>query len=184
MYDNIWHIRQAPVTVTPNVPNDCPIPDARTRILERRQTEDGFGRNFYYVEITYLDDQEPAHIWVQSSDNSEKGGTEVERVDAEKVLDYVSPRELERYENEQFKIEAEAQAVADREEEQEQVRKRMVKNARMADSGRGRGSDMLGALDIDPELQISSKARGRPRGAGSATAAGCRSPRTPDPRAR
>jgi hypothetical protein len=152
--------------VTPNVPNDCPIPDARTRILERRQTEDGFGRNFYYVEITYLGDQEPAHIWVQSSDNSEKGGTEVERVDAEKVLEYVSSRELERYENEQFKIEADAQAVADREEEQEQVRKRMAKNARMADSGRGRGSTMLDALDIDPELQATTKTRGRPRGRG------------------
>jgi hypothetical protein len=68
VYDNIWHIRQAPVTVTPTVPNDCPIPDARTRILERRQTEDGFGRNFYYVEITYLGDQESANAWVQSSD--------------------------------------------------------------------------------------------------------------------
>lgn len=154
MYDNIWHIRQAPVTVNPTVPNDCPIPDARTRILERRQTEDGFGRNFYYVEITYLGDQESANVWVQSSDASEKGGTEVERVDAEKVLEYVSPRELERYENEQFKIEAEAQAVADREEEQEQVRKRMAKNARMADSGRGRGSTMLDSLGIDPELGV------------------------------
>ncbi|KAF2624437.1 hypothetical protein BU25DRAFT_424202 [Macroventuria anomochaeta] len=138
VYDNIWHIRQAPVSVSPHVPDDCPIPDALTRILERRQTEDGLGRNFYFVEITYLGGQEQTGTWVQSSDERERGGTEVERVDVSRILQYVSPRELERFENEQFRVEAEAQAVADREDEQEQVRRRMEKNARVAGRGRGR----------------------------------------------
>lgn len=158
--------------MTPTVPSDCPIADARTRILERRQTEDGFGRNFYLVEITYLGGQEPTSTWVQSSDNSdsyEKGGTEVARVDVSRILHYVSPRELERFENEQFRIEAEAQAVADREEAEEQTRRRLAKNARVAGSGRGRGrgrgSRMLDGRGIDPELQTASM-RGTPRGRG------------------
>ena len=159
-------MRQAPVTVTPHVPSDCPIVDARTRILERRQTEDGFGRNFYLVEMTYLGGQEPTSTWVQSSDDGELGGTEVERVDVSRILHYVSSRELERFENEQFRVEAEAQAVAEREEEEEQVRRRMEKNARMAGSGRGRGSRMLDGLGIDPELRTTSMLRGRPRGRG------------------
>ncbi|KZM21591.1 uncharacterized protein EKO05_0008016 [Ascochyta rabiei] len=166
VYDNIWHIRQAPATVAPQPPNDCPIPDARSRILERRQSEDGFGRNFYFVEITYLGGQEPTSTWVQSSDNSERGGTEVERVDVSRILQYVSPRELERFENEQFKIEAEAQAVADREEEAEQIQKRMKKNARAAMSGRGRGNHTVDGLGIDPDLQSTATIKGRPRGRG------------------
>ncbi|KAJ4345112.1 hypothetical protein N0V95_005925 [Ascochyta clinopodiicola] len=166
VYDNIWHVRQAPTTITPRPSNDCPIPDARSRILERRQSEDGFGRNFYFVEITYLGGQEPTSTWVQSSDNSERGGTEVERVDVSRILQYVSPRELERFENEQFKIEAEAQAVADREEEAEQIQRRMQKNARMAMSGRGRSNYMLDGLGIDPDLQSTAVVRGRLRGSG------------------
>ncbi|KAF3005811.1 hypothetical protein E8E13_007993 [Curvularia kusanoi] len=178
VYDNIWHIRQAPVAVTPNLPNDCPLPDARTRILERRQTEDGFGRNYYYVEITYLDGQEPTSTWVQSSDNGERGGTEIERVDASRILQYVTPRELERFENEQFKIEADAQAVADREEKEEQIRKRMAKNARMTEIGKGALNPTLGGLGIDPELRSSSKPRGRPRGRGRGRGGGRGSWRT------
>lgn len=164
------------MTVTPHVPAACPIPDTRTRILERRQTEDGFGRNFYFVEITYLGGQEPTSTWVQSSDNSEtdRSGTEVERVDVSRILQYVSQRELERFENEQFRIEAEAQAVADREEEEEQIRRRLTKNARTAGRGRGRGSKMLDGLGIDPELQptasigrsTTGRGRGRRRGRG------------------
>ncbi|KAH6629863.1 hypothetical protein C7974DRAFT_194671 [Boeremia exigua] len=165
VYENLWHVRQAPVAVTPHVSNDCPIPDARTRIIERRQTEDSFERNFYFVEITYLGGQEPTSTWVQSSDNSEKSGTEVETVDVSRILQYVSPRELERFENEQFRIEAEAQAVADREDEEEQIRRRMQKNAR-AGGGRGRGGHMLDSFGIDPELQTSNTSRGRPKGRG------------------
>lgn len=103
---------------------------------------------------------------MQSSDNSERTGTEVERVDVSRILQYVSPRELERFENTQFKIEAEAQAVADKLEEDEEVRRRMQKNARMAVSIRGRGDRILERLGIDPELQSSGMSRGRPRGRG------------------
>lgn len=101
---------------------------------------------------------------MQSSDNSERGGTEVERVDLSRILHYVSPRELERFENEQFRAEAEAQAVADREEEEEQVRRRMAKNARLAAGGQGRGSQVLDGLEIDPELQPTGLVRGPSRG--------------------
>lgn len=149
--------------MTPTLPNECPIPDTRTRILERRQTEDGFGRNYYLVEITYLGGQEPTSTWVQSSDNTEKLGTEVERVYVNCILQYVSPRELERFENEQFRIEAEAQAVAEKEEEAEQVRRRMKQNARMAGSKKVKGKQTPNGLDRDPELQSTGKVRGQPR---------------------
>lgn len=172
VYDNIWHIRQAPVTVIPQPSSECPIPDARTRILERRQTEDGFGRNVYFVEITYLGGQEPTSTWVQSSDNSEKIGTEVERVDLSRILQYVSPRELERFENAQFKIEADAQAVADKVEEDEQIQRRMAKNARMASSRQERERSFSDGLGIDPELRLTGRSRGRPRGRGRGTGRG------------
>lgn len=140
-------MRQAPVAVTPSLPSDCPIPNANTKILERRQTEDGFGRNFYLVEVT-------------------KTGAEVQTVDVSRILQYVSPDELERFENEQFRIEAEAQAIADREEEEEEIRRRMAKNARAAGSGRGgagrgRGSRMLKGLGIDSELPTRTRGQGR-----------------------
>lgn len=149
--------------MTPNVPNDCPIFDARTRILERRQTEDDYGRNFYLVEVTYSGGQEPSSTWLQSSDNSDKTGTEVETVDASRILQYVSPRELERFENEQFRIEAEAQAIADKVEEEEQVRRRIARNARLA---AGKGSGMLDTIGIDPDLRTAGAVKGRPRGRG------------------
>lgn len=134
----------------PTLPSDCPIPNASTKILERRQTEDGFGRNFYLVEIT-------------------QDRTEVQTVDVSRILQYVSPSELERFENEQFRVEAEAQAIADREGEEEQVRRRMAKNARAAGSGRGgggrgRGSRTLNGLGVGSELPTrmrGGRARGR-----------------------
>lgn len=132
--------------VTPALPSDCPIPSASTRILERRQTEDGFGRNFYVVEIT-------------------QDRTEVQTVDVSRILQYVSPSELERFENEQFRVEAEAQATADREEEEKQARRRTAKNARATGSGRGRGrgSRMLDGLGISklPTRTRDGQARGR-----------------------
>ncbi|KAF3044591.1 hypothetical protein E8E12_000091 [Didymella heteroderae] len=148
VYDNIWHVRQAPVALTPTLPCDCPIPNTRTRILERRQTEDGFGRNFYLVEMI-------------------KDGTEIQTVDVSRILQYVSPRELERFENEQFRVEAKAQAIADKAEEDERVRRRMAKNARATGSGRGRGSRMLNGRGIDPELPARSRGRGRGRTRGN-----------------
>ncbi|KAF1358171.1 hypothetical protein EJ07DRAFT_180371 [Lizonia empirigonia] len=172
VYDNIWHIRQAPVTVIPQPSGECPIPDARTRILERRQTEDGFGRNIYFVEITYLGGQEPTSTWVPSSDNSERIGTEVKRVDLSRILQYVSPRELERFENAQFKIEADAQAVADKVEEDEQIQRRMEKNARMASSRQERENNMSDGLGIDPELQSTGRGRGNWRSRGSSALGG------------
>lgn len=146
-------MRQAPVVVTPTPPSDCPIPSASTRILERRQTDDGFGRNFYLVEVT-------------------KDGTAVQTVDGSRILQYVSPSELERFENEQFRIEAEAQAIADKEEELEQMRRRLAKNARAGGSvrggrgsgrGRGRGSRTLHGLGIDSELNTRSRGQGQGR---------------------
>ena len=138
--------------MTPTLSLDCPIANANTKILERRQTDDGFGRNFYLVKVT-------------------KDGTEVQTVDVSRILQYVSPNELERFENEQFRVEAEAQAIADREEEEEQIRRRMAKNARSTGSGRGgvgrgRGSRMLNGLGIDSELPTRTRGpgRGRPRG--------------------
>lgn len=89
------------------------------------------------------------------------GSEQTKDVDMSRILKYVSKRELERFENAEFKAEAEAEAAAQRAEAEELARRRLRKNARVPRMGRG--SRMLSGLGLDPEAPMR---RGRPRGRG------------------
>lgn len=145
VYQQLWRIRKEPVIVTAKPPEECPIEHAQTRILDRRQTESAIVRNYYVVRITRTDDSAE--------------GYETEYVDVSRILQYVSPAELERFENEQFRLEAEAEAIAVRAKMEEIARRRLKLNAR----GRGRGR---GRIVSTPVLLTESqpRPRGRPRG--------------------
>jgi len=163
IYNQLWHIRQEPVDLRRSPQPKCPLPDARSRILDRRQTEGDIQRNFYVVEVTNF----PSHkTSVSSAEDAGLNATELFHVDLSRILDYVSPAELERFENEQFQIEAEAEAVAMRVEAEELRRRRLEKNARSA--AMGQGSRMLSGLGLglDPDMRPRGRPRGRGRGRG------------------
>lgn len=129
----------------------CPIPNARTRILDRRQTEGDFNRNFYIVEIVPDD---------EIDDASDKAPQKVE-VDSSRILEFVSPSELERFENDMFRVEAEAVAVAERVEEEDKIKKRMERNAR---AGKG---IVVNQMSLGRGVATRGKPRARGRGRGS-----------------
>jgi hypothetical protein len=133
-------------------PSDCPLPHTRSRILDRRETEGGITRHIYTVEVT--------NIGHWSGDPADTKRTQIVEVDLSVILKFVSPAELERYENEQFKIEAEVEAVARRAEAEEQVTRRLERAARV--SGAGRGSRLLSGLGRGDEAP--TRGRGKPRG--------------------
>ncbi len=139
------------------MPNDCPLPNAQTRILDRRQTESDIQRNFYIVEVVH---EPPLRIPGLNGNDDFADNKEIVEVDLSCILQYVSPRHLEDFENEQFQIEAAAEAEVLRQEAEELARRRLEKNARIL--GRGRGSRMLSGLGLDPN----APRRGRPRGGG------------------
>jgi hypothetical protein len=155
VYDQLWHIRREPATVTPFLPTECPVPNARSRILDRRQTEGDIQRNFYVVELIHLNSRESSFA---SAEGAGTSSTELLHVDLSCILKYVSPDELERYENEQFRIEAEAEAIAMRVEAEELARRRLEKNARMVAAGHG------SRMAMGPHQE--ARPRGRPRGRG------------------
>jgi hypothetical protein len=148
VYEQLWRIRQAPAVVTRVLPSDCPIPAARTRILDRRQTEGPIVRPFYVVEVIH----------------SGSGFEQIVEADLSVILDFVSPAELERYENEQFELEAEAEAVARRADAEELAKRRLERNARVPGAGAGRGSRMLNGLGVGDGAPTRGRGRGRPRG--------------------
>lgn len=156
VYQQLWHIRKEPVTVTPRLPDQCPLPYVQTRILDRRQTDDDRRQNFYVVDI------------VEQSPDKSQPNTTTAHVHVSCILDYVSPLELERFENEQFRMEAEAEAVAARVEAEEDARRRLARNAREPVTGlgrgRGRGSRILSGLGLGMEALHAAPKRGRPRG--------------------
>ncbi|CAI9634840.1 unnamed protein product [Alternaria burnsii] len=151
VYEQLWRVRKEPAIVTARLPDDCPIPNARTRILYRRQTEDAIKRERYTVEITHISQPEDRHDSVDR--------TEVEDVDFTRIMQYVSPAELERYETEQFRLEAEAEAVAIRTEAEDLARRQLHKNTKLPSTSRG--SRMLSGLEI--AVSLPTRARGRPR---------------------
>jgi hypothetical protein len=161
VYDQLWHIRREPAVVTPFLPTDCPIQNARTRILDRRQTEGDIQRNFYVVEITYFSIRDSA---VSSIEDAETSYTEIVHADLSRILEFTSPDQLERFENEQFQIEAEAEAVAARVEAEELARRRLEKNSRV--SGTGQASRMLNGPGADVRRHTRGRPRGRSRGRG------------------
>jgi hypothetical protein len=85
-------------------------------------------------------------------------------------FEFTSPDQLERFENEQFQIEAEAEAVAARVEAEELTRRRLEKNSRV--SGTGQGSRMLNGIDADVRRHTRGRPRGRSRGRGRGRVSG------------
>ncbi|EUC31605.1 hypothetical protein COCCADRAFT_6539 [Bipolaris zeicola 26-R-13] len=147
IYDQLWRIRKEPAVVTAQPSDDCPIPHTQTRILDRRQTEGAVVRNYYVVQITRTGDGEEQKV--------------TEYVDLSCILHYVSSAELERFENEQFRLEAEAEALAVQSEIDELARRQLEKNARGAKTTRV-GSRMLSGLGLPSDVPM--RARGRPPG--------------------
>ena len=175
VYDSLWHIRKAPPVISHALSGDCPIRNAESRILARRQTEDGLCRNFYVVKVRYLggryadadeesDDEDDHMHGVADGDGLEEEREETIEVDMSVILRYVSERELERFENAEFRAEAEAEAAHRQAEAEEAARRQLEKNAR--NSGLGRGSKTSSHPGIDQSLQRLDKGRGRGRGRG------------------
>lgn len=113
------------------------------------------------MEVTHLSSRQTT---VSSREDDRIAWAETEEVDLSRILQYVSPFELERFENEQFRIEAEAEAEVMREEAEEMARRRLAKNAKVP--GMGRGSRMLSGLGLDPEAATRGRPRGRGKGRG------------------
>jgi hypothetical protein len=163
VYEQLWHIRNEPATVTPFLPTESPIPHAQTRIKDRRQTEGDIQRVFYVVEITKFDARNGS---MSSVEDEPPKHTETVDVDLSRILEYVSPDELERYENEQFTIEAEAEAAAMRAEAEEVAQRGLEKNIRVPGPGAGKGSRMLNGLGLDDQGRTRGRSRGRGKGRG------------------
>ncbi|KAH6867154.1 hypothetical protein BKA58DRAFT_219670 [Alternaria rosae] len=151
VYDQLWRVRKEPATVTARLPNVCPISNARTRILHRRHTEHHFKRELYTVEVTYTGGAGSARDGVAL--------TQLEDVDLQRILQFVSPAELERYETEQFRLEAEAENIAMRTEAEDLARRQLQKNAKAPNANKG--SRMLSGLAFAAEP--TARPRGRPR---------------------
>lgn len=111
------------------------------------------------VELTHFGARENS---VSSAADAQAGSTEILHVDLSRILEYVSPDELERFENEQFRMEAEAEAIAKRVEVEEEARKYLEKNTRA--NATGPGSQILSELNTGTSSQ--SRGRGRERGRG------------------
>ncbi|KAF2710384.1 hypothetical protein K504DRAFT_260436 [Pleomassaria siparia CBS 279.74] len=164
IYNDLWRIRKEPPTITRNLSNECPIPNAQSRIAARRQTEDGRQRNFYVVKVqrNIYGEEESSHgdtyMHGTSKGQDQKSKEETVEVDMSVILRYVSIRELERFENSEFRAEAEAEAAMKQHETDELTRHRLEKNARGV--GMGRGSGMLDGY------KGRGKGRGRGRGRG------------------
>ena len=80
-------------------------------------------------------------------------------MDFTRIMQYVSPAELERYETEQFRLEAEAEAVAIRTEAEDLARRQLHKNTKLPSNNRG--SRMLSGLELP--VMLHTRARGRLR---------------------
>lgn len=85
---------------------------------------------------------------------------ELIEVDVSRILEFVSPRELERYENEDMRRAAEAEAVTRQAEAEERAQRQLGKNA--WPPGAGRGKLLLSELDVDSVGMTMNK--GRPSG--------------------
>ena len=79
-----------------------------------------------------------------------------------RILKYVSPRELERFENAEFSKEAEAEEAVRKAEMEERVAKRLERNAKVP--AMGRGSRMLAGLAASDGESV--RRLGRPPGRG------------------
>jgi hypothetical protein len=97
-----------------------------------------------------VDDIELEELWTE----------ERIEVDISRILEFVSVRELERYENEDMRRAAEAEAAAMQVEAEERAQRRLERNARV--HGAGPGKQMLNELDMGSEDGLGRT--GRPAG--------------------
>ena len=159
MYNNLFRLHKAPPIITHTLPNECPILNAQSRILDRRQTDDELCQNYYVVSIKHLSNHTSSN---KGGRSDVAHGEVIKHVDVSRIMHYVSPRELERFENAEFRAEAEAEATARQAENEELARRRLAKNVVVATMGRG--SRMLNGLESTKAL--APRPRGRPRGQG------------------
>ena len=113
-----------------------------------------------------------------ASSGGGEGREETVHLDCSRILEYVSRRELSRFEGAESRAESEAIAAAQRAEAEKAASKVLERNARVSGirRGRGRGSRMLSGLGLPQrfhtrgQLRESGRPRGRPRGSGRARA--------------
>lgn len=110
----------------------------------------------YKVEITHASDPNETHE---------------ELVDLSRILHYVSPFELERFENEEFKLEQDAEAVVARADAEAVARKHIARNFRSETVAQGnqyeKDIDSGAVSNIRGRGRTLGRSRGRPRGRGS-----------------
>ncbi|KAK7184751.1 hypothetical protein DPSP01_002274 [Paraphaeosphaeria sporulosa] len=156
VYEELFRLRNEPPVITRSLPKQCPIPNAESSILSRRQVE-STSRYYYNVRIVYESDE------VKTERASTGPHEEVAQIEMSQILKYVSRRELERFEQEDYRQIAEAEEVDRRTEAEEAAKRRLLRNAKP----RGRASGDLTTsgpvLDIG---EVSIRTRGRPRGRG------------------
>ncbi|KAH7121307.1 hypothetical protein B0J11DRAFT_62816 [Dendryphion nanum] len=149
-YESLNRYRKAAPIITEQLPDETPINNARASIVNRRSSlNDGVLRQVYLVRVQRL---------AASLD-------QLHEVDVSRILDFVSQRELERFENSEFRAEAEAQAAARRADLDERAQRWLERNARMP----RQGSRVMADLGHHAEEQhyLGTKRRGRFRGSGS-----------------
>ena len=111
-----------------------------------------------------------------ASSGGGEGREETVHLDCSRILEYVSRRELSRFEGAESRAESKAIAAAQRAEAEKAASKVLERNARESGTkrGRGRGSRMLSGLGLPQGVHTrgrprgSGRPRGRPRGSGRA----------------
>ncbi|KAF2649575.1 hypothetical protein K491DRAFT_683709 [Lophiostoma macrostomum CBS 122681] len=180
IYKMLHHVRRAPPVVTPNLPNTCPIgiQGSLSRIFDRKQYQTTPKKHYYEVQVRIplpSPDEDPATDQLRSSGRhnnlvpDELQGSEwnisgkwrvaIVRVDVSRVLRLVSARELERFENAEFRKEAELEAQVKKWEAEERAAYNVEKNE--AAPGAGRGSRLLAGLGSGFVADHQARRRGR-----------------------
>jgi hypothetical protein len=131
------------------------------------QAEDETKRLYYRVLVRAPRQEREGHDVEEGSDR--RWREIIKEVDMSRILEFVSERELERFENNEFRLEAEADAAVKRDEAEEKVRKRLQRNAV---AGKGKGSRMLNGVGIDEEDAAASSGPSRPRIRGRGSGSG------------
>lgn len=141
---------------TKTLPNKCPIPNAQSSIIDRQKVE-GFSRYYYNIRIVY--DHDDSEVSQDEAGHRE----EVAQIEMSQILKYVSRRELERFEQEDYAQQAQAEEVARRAEAEELARRRLEKNARGLSMVNE--ETLLHGMPIG-QTGLPARPRGRPRGSG------------------
>jgi hypothetical protein len=182
VYNMLHRVRRAPPTITPNLPNACPIGirGSLSKIVDRKQYQTTPKKHYYEVEVRVplppdvdLDDGSdgdsdesaseeallPEELHDIDWDTDSSWRVAVVQVDVSRILRIVSSRELERFENAEFRKEVELGAQVKKWEAEERAAYLMEKNE--AAPGAGRGSRML--VGLGSSFIAVNQGRGRAR---------------------